>query len=395
MARALLCSLEDSRPLVIRDTPTQGLYWLACLARLFPRGMAWGLTWSTYQDDPRGCAPVNATTGETDFSFTETEGRFRFYFFDLVCGLESEVPTSPEDYPALAARWLAERPRRLSELFAFLARFELSQPSADLLTAAHLLELTENLSWAGLTGPRLAAMIEMVAGRSRPSARRPLLEALAQAVESGGAELAAADHLLLLKTLASEPAALSGSLGGVAQQIVLRVVAGPLLSRGEGAAEVLEAWRLIADAQPGRRGELGRLYLEASFWSPLPKLPQATLLLLWRLLWEAFQWKGQQEAWQQPQPQAILSALAGTSRDLASALAEALACLPEDAECLARTALGVASPAEAGRGLGRVLETKPAALASAVHSLLDGEGADELLLAEWRQRLGRAAEPAE
>ena len=395
MARALVGSLGDSRPLVIRDTPTQGLYWLACLGRLFPPAMAWKLTWSTYQDDPRGCAQVNATTGDTDFSFTETEGRFRFYLFDLVCGLESEVPASPEDYPALAARWLAERPRRLIEFFAFLDRFELSRPSAALLTAAHLLELTENPSWPGLTGPRLAAMITLVAGRSRPGARQPLLEALARAVEGSGADLAAADLLLLLKALASEPAALSGSLGGAAQRIVLRMVTGPLLSRGEGAAEILEAWRTLAEAQPGRRGELGRLFLEAPLWSSLRSLPQETLLLLWRLLWEAFEWQGQKAGWREPRSRALLSALSGTSRDLASALEEALAFLPEDAECLARTALEVASPAEAGRGLGRFLETKPASLASAVRSLLDREGADELLLAEWRQRLRDAADPAE
>lgn len=405
MSRALLASLEDSRPLVIRDTPTQGLYWLACLQRLLPHRMAWGLTWSTYQDDPRGCAQVNATVGETDFSFTEAEARFRFYLFDLLCGLESEVPSVAEDYPALAAGWLAQRPARLGQLFAFLERFDLPEPAGYLLTACHLLELSEGLEGSPLTGARLASMTELAAARALPAFRVPLLEVLAREVEAGCGELSARDHLQLLEALAAEPHALETPLGAASQRILVQMVAGPLLQRREGRAEILTAWRQLAEALGDRRRELAGSFLGAPFWKTLAGQPQATLQLLWQLTWESFQWSGRKAAWREPQSQALMTALAKASQDLAATTSEALECLPEDAEALARTTLLLAvaagsreSPSAAtgvGRGLGRVLGAKPASLASAVRRVLETEGADDLLLAEWRELREQAADPAE
>src|SRR5215208_5626643 len=120
MGRAVLLGRESSRALVVRDTPLNGLYWIACLQKLFPAPHAAVLSSSTYQDDPRGCMAINATTGDTDFTFDDAERRFRFFEFDLAAGVHSEIPDAADDYPVVAARWMATDPGRLARLYAFL-----------------------------------------------------------------------------------------------------------------------------------------------------------------------------------------------------------------------------------------------------------------------------------
>jgi hypothetical protein len=178
LGRALLLALETARPVVVRDTPNAGLYWSACLQKLLPPALAWPLSWSSYQDDSRTSAQVNATSGETDFVFTEAEARFRFYLFDGEDGLASELPAATDDYPAVAAGWLAHEPARLVAFFAFVERLQLPQPGVELEVACHLFQFTEDPAWPGLDGERLVAMLDLVDRRPADELRRELLTAL-------------------------------------------------------------------------------------------------------------------------------------------------------------------------------------------------------------------------
>ena len=170
MGHAVLLGRDSSRAVVIRDTPNRGLYWVACLQKLFPPEHARALSYSTYQDDPRGCANVNATTGETDFTFDESERRFRFYMFDLATGQHSELPPAEDGYPAVAARWLAEEHGTLAAFFEFMKLFDHRQPEPGLIAAVHLFELSRG-RLSAVNGERLAAMIAFASSHATPEGR--------------------------------------------------------------------------------------------------------------------------------------------------------------------------------------------------------------------------------
>lgn len=406
MTRALFLSLDDARPVVLRDNPTEALYRLACLQKVLPPELAWTISWSTYQDDPRGCAQVNATVGETDFSFSEAEGRFRFYLFDVLGGLESEVAGNAEDYPRLAAGWLADSPAKLDELFRFLTKFTGIRRANDLLAAAHLLELTGNPQWRGLSSQRLSAMIELVATRSLPAARKELLRTLVGAASIGCGELSPSDSLRLIELLLDTQGTDQAETFPAVERVFLAMLSETLLKRKQGLGEVLAAWRRLGTTPAALQRSLGAGLLGAPFWNSIGTQTEQVLQALWQVAWDSLTWSPKARPTEELPIRKLSEALIGSSSDLAATVAVALATMPVRADELASAAyqfqeLWTSSTGkghrgdqfEIGRGLGSALRSLPGDVARAIRLRLEVAQADALLFGEWRVLREQAADP--
>ncbi len=256
LTRALLASRTDSRPVVVRDRPIEALYWIACVLKLFPPRHARTLTLSTYQDDPRSCGDLNASSGETDFVWSEAEARYRFYLFDRHSGLASELAESSEDYAAITARWLAEQPARLERFHAFLGLFRHEGIDLGLASALDLFLLREDPRSLPRS-ERLARMVRFAAEHGSDPARLEILGSLEQAAVAVEAELEAGDLELLARNFA-EGAQLTGE--AKYRTAALRT-AGALLARltteAPSISEAVErVWQRVGELLPGADGEL-------------------------------------------------------------------------------------------------------------------------------------------
>lgn len=408
MGRALLLGRESSRALVLRDTPTNGLFWIAALQKLFPRRHAWALSYSTYQDDARGCADVNATTGETDFRFDESERRFRFYMFDLATGIHSEVPESADDYPAVAARWLAEDLQSLEDFETFLRFFGHDRPEPDFVAAVHLFELSRG-RLGSLAGARLAGMITFASRYANAEGKVALLEALGRAAAQPGALDRPEDGALLLSFL-SEGARATGraehrALVFEAWSALLR---DHVLARGAGLEIAEIAWTRIRSELSGHGAELSAHLLEQPVWSEprqwLAGRSTEVLSFLLRITRTSLREVGRQPAWTQPEIAAIAEAMLARDGDVTeqcmpllqaavgdaaalSSLARLAVSIREDGKPSERVQLGV------GRALGRALAAMPPEVALETRRSLEAQEEWRLLLGEWMALCERARDP--
>lgn len=408
MGRALLLGRESSRALVLRDTPTNGLFWIAALQKLFPRRHAWALSYSTYQDDARGCADVNATTGETDFRFDESERRFRFYMFDLATGVHSEVPESADDYPAVAARWLAEDPQSLEDFETFLHLFEHDRPEPDLVAAVHLFELSRG-RLGSLVGSKLAGMIAFASRYANAEGKVALLEVLGHAAAQPGALNRPADGALLLPFL-SEGARATGraehrALAFAAWSALLR---DSVLARGEGLEIAEAAWTRIRSELSGHGAELSAHLLAQPVWSEprqgLAGRSAEVLAFLLRITRTALREVGRQPVWTQPEIAAIAEAMLAGDGDVTETCMPLLQAAGEDAAALSSLAqLAVeiregGTPSEkvqlgVGRALGRTLAAVRPEVALETRRSLEAQEKWRLLLGEWMDLCERARDP--
>jgi len=201
MVRAVFQRSTDHRAIVIRAaTELDGVYWIACMQKAFPPACAATLSCSTYQFDPRSHMALNATLGETDFLFDESERRFQFYVFDMVGGQHSDVRESMLEYADTVAHWMATDPERVEGLHRFAACFEFSDIHEDLM---HLLRLYR---CAGADAPPLSsqevgAMLSFVSRRGRSDAIERVLPMLASVVRNLGDQNTADDWAAVIGVL--------------------------------------------------------------------------------------------------------------------------------------------------------------------------------------------------
>lgn len=409
MGRAVLLGRGDSRAVVIRDTPVNGLYWIACLQKLFPPQHAAALTSSTYQDDPRGCAAINATTGETDFTFDESERRFRFYEFDLTTGTHSDIPEAADDYPAIAARWMAEDPGRLQRFYEFLHQFDHRELETALISAVHLFELSQG-EGAAPGGEQLTRMIDFASRHATAEGRVRLLEVLGRAADLSGGLPRAEDYEPLIRFLC-DGARATGKLEhrGLAFRAWISLIRHHLLASGRGLATAEGTWgHLLRDLAP-HISELSALVLAEPAWndrndSRLPELSIEPLAFLLRVVWRCLELTDRLPVWEQEEFHALLTALGQNTAATASAQA-ALAAIPPEPEPLATVSRQLrdacvqvareARPTSAavGRGLGHVLTGLEAATAAAVRRHLEAAQEWDLLFGEWYGLLEAAPDP--
>lgn len=390
MGRALLLGLEDGRRLIVRDSPTDSLFWVAAIQKLFPPRHARSLSFSTYQDDPRGCAVINATTGDTDFRFDETERSYRFYVFDLATGNESEVPEDPDDYPAVAAEWLAEQPETLRELFGFFDLFDHSTPEPGLAAAIDLFRLARGD--AAPPPDRLAAAIGFAGRHATADGRRQLLERLGAVATTRFDR--PDDHQALLRFLA-EGARATGEeahrrLAFDAWNALIR----HHVVEGRGVEIAREGWTVLGQTFSDHRPELARWWLGTEPWQELERAPDVAAELLYPTILESLASIGAEPPWEQPAARRSLAALAAADRfELAlrpwAGRAEGLVVAVQivldsrlDAEGGRASESGRAVQQTVGRILGSLLSTRDAAAADA-RARLAAAGEHEVLYGEW------------
>jgi GTPase-associated protein 1, N-terminal domain type 2/GTPase-associated protein 1, middle domain len=411
MGRALLLGRGAARCLVVRDTATSGLYWIACLQKLFPPAHALGLSFSTYQDDPRGCAAINATTGETGFKFDDDERRYRFYMFDLQGDRHSEVGKSDEDYSAVASRWLATDPERLAGFHSFMDLFAHERPEPELIAAVHLFALSRG-ELTGVGGERLTAMIAFAERHSTPRGREAMLELFGRGAERDDLLAGDEDHELLLRYLAAGARATGRRAHReLAYRLWLRLLRRCLAAKGRGIAAVRAGWTAMAEELGEYRAEVAATFLAEPSWEPghsaLNELPAEALAFLLRTAWACLEWARRLPVAEQREVRLLVSALGGlrNERDPAATSAAALAAVPPTGEALAAAVDLLLEPSppsgaerqsderQAGRVLGRVLAAAPAACAADVRRRLQAGERWEVLFGEWLEIAERAADP--
>lgn len=136
MLEALLRGLPERRPVVVRASPLDLPRWIGCLQKLLPRGSAWNLVISTYEDDPQRSVAITGTSGQTYFDFgLAAASRLRIWGFDLKNEARCEVG-GIRRYAATAASWLCHRPDALERYFRWLESLPLAgddlEPSLEL-----------------------------------------------------------------------------------------------------------------------------------------------------------------------------------------------------------------------------------------------------------------------
>ncbi len=417
MGRAVLLGLEDSRALVIRDTPTHNAYWIASIQKLFPPHHAATLSYSSYQEDPRDCATINATTGETDFTFGDSERRYQFYMFDLVGHRNSEVP-EVSDYPAVAAHWLAKDPAELERFFEFMQRFKHRAVEPSLLSALHLFELFRRRD-RHLEGEELSAMIRFATRWTRTESRVDLAQTVAAAVERAGGLRRVADYEGVIRFLA-EGASVSGQPRHreLTFTVWLQLLDEQVIGRGCGLETAWICRQTLEDTLRAHAVEWARRLLDGSRVSRwrgrLSRLDPEILSFLLHLTWRGLDLIGRRPVWEQPEVEALVRALISGTEDQGRTALTVLEAVPAEAEVLAAmsrfTAAGAgdsrsdrssqkgtdtarATRITVGRALGRILVAIPPVVAAATRLQLDDVEGWDLLYGEWLEICETAKDP--
>jgi hypothetical protein len=203
MLCAVFCRAVDSRSLVIReDSDLAAANWVACIQKAFPAACHKILTCCTFQFDPRNCQAINATLGETDFLFDETERKYQFYVFDFVKGLHSDVSENGIEYARTVSGWMASNPRRLEQFHEFAALFDVVEIGSDLI---HLLRLSrlDKGEKICLAPPDIAAIVQFVAAHTRSDALERVLSATAELTGAIGGSATPEEWAIVLRYLAA------------------------------------------------------------------------------------------------------------------------------------------------------------------------------------------------
>jgi len=412
MGRAVLLSQDTSRPLVIRADALDGPYWIACVLKLFPPRYAWELSGSTYQDDPRGAAVINATVRGTDFSFSEAERCYQFYMFDPAAGIASDVPSDDPDYPAQAARWLAEEPEILEAFFGFLHRLEpFPFDAGELLAAADLFRASRGEE-AVLEGPRLAELLGFADGWATPEGRVAVVEELGRVLlRSTDAGHLAGDSGVLRFLARAADATGQPPHRRLAFRVWLRWLERSLAGGGSGLEALDRGWKDLLEILADYRKDLAVEFLDpdsfrrcATHFGALGPEPLAWLLGRVR---DSLAITDRGPFWKQPETRELVAALQ-SAEEIEPAAEAALRQASGDAEALAGLCLeilraGSSSSSEAdrkklevqvGRVLGKVLGGETAAVARKVRQHLEVSEKWSVLTGEWLFLLAEADDPA-
>lgn len=394
MGRAVLLGDESSRRVVIRASTLDGLFWIAAVQKLFPPRHAWRISFSTYQDDPRGCARVNATTGATDFRLDEADRKYRFYVFDLVEGVSSEVPEAEDDYPAVAARWLAACPERHEELVRFMELFGAGMPDSALTSVVDLFRFAHGEEFS-CSDRRFAEAVEVASEWTTGDGRRQLLDALAGAACRNGLG-GPSEYGILIRFL------VEGVAGGEQEgrrrvfDVWWSFARRSWSGSEEASARIEELWRAVEPVFADRSSEAVELLAAAvseSLAEGPPSIPVSTVLL--RISLSSLERMGESRPWSREAPRALLDALGR-----AGAPETALSAVRSDGEALVAVTYrlldtgldglggwdseaGREFQGTIGRALGNVLAHVPDSRASEVRAKLAADERWDVLFGEW------------
>ncbi|MEA2719924.1 MAG: hypothetical protein QOJ39_1788, partial [Candidatus Eremiobacteraeota bacterium] len=401
MVRAVFIGQASSRVLVVRDSPLNGAFWIACVQKAFPLRHALALTQSTYQFDTRDCAMLNATTTGTDFTFDETQRKFQFFMFDLIEDASSDVPDDNAEFASSIAGWMAEQPDVLAAFHAFMAQVEHDAIGPELLQFVRVFRIGRG-DIAGLSIADVVAALHVVAPYLSTAARKPLLEPLARATEWAAAEGAPEELLSLLNSLAESSAeAVAPAQGsGIAQTWLHCFQAIRARRRWNMLPALSESRDAIAKLSREADRDIARLVLSdiTSIGTSLAEMPlDADIALEW-LMGEVLRSAQCAGAATDSGPvQDVIAAARGRAARDEGGIAALLRAFGNDARGLAATCATLASGAAGlndpeayrradvtGRALRGILEDVPESVRVAVRRALDRSDTWAILFGEWQ-----------
>jgi hypothetical protein len=401
MIRAMLRSRDEGRPLLIRDAPENLLLWLGCLQKSLPARQCLSLSWSGYQDDPRGGYDAWATTGETVFALDANARLYRYYLFDFTAGQYSELQDSGDDYAAIVTSWMRDSFDALSRFHQLLDGCSFPEVSEGLLLPLRMMQFMQG----DIPPPDTAEFrqwTDFVARYATPAAKKLLAGLLASTTTTALPATVQGD-LLRLQIEISQA-------GGEQLQapLFVRWLAMLKVEAANPHAElsaVEDAWHLLArDFRPALPA-FSQRYLSDQLWNSLGQASPRLLLLLMRTLLDigmALPGTDISQAMNR-----LANAFAGGRYDPAS-LGESLA-----AACTANRNLMVVlaesmlqayyarTPSDTaqsmailfGRGMSRQFPS--GAEISQLRRSLEKAGCYDILLGEWHEMLASQPDPLE
>jgi hypothetical protein len=399
MIRAVFVGRTSGRALVVRDSPLNDAFWIACTQKAFPLRHALTLTQSTYQFDSRDCAALNATTSATDFTFGETERKFQFCMFDFIAGTHSEIPGEAADYAATIARWMAEQPELAAAFHAFMAGVAHDEIGPELPQLLSVFRMSRG-DKTGLALPAMVDALHVTARHVIPALRASLFEPLADAAVWSAAEGTPEQVLSLLSALAQGvEAATAGAERPPLARTWLRCFE---TVRTTGRWSVLpalsESRDAIAALAPDAERSISLTLLStsesAAIGAALATIPVESSIAIEWLIGEVLRSARSAGTPSTTGPvQAVVAAArerAGRDRNVAVAILRAFGTDPSGlaAACTALASGSVAAETaqrgeSAGRALFAVLRALPEAERTAVRRELDREDTWQILFGEW------------
>ena len=402
MARALLLGRDSSRPVVIRASGLDGLYWIAAVQKLFPCTQAWRTSFSTYQEGPRGCAQLNATTGATDFRLDEPDRKYRFYVFDLIESSSSDVPEAEDDYPAVAARWLAESPRRFAELRRFTERFDCETPATASTAVVDLFRLVDDDEFR-CSAQRFAEAVKVASERAPAGDRAELLDRLSEAAcERGSGDPVS---LGLLVRFLTQRAKETGEAGARrrAFDVWWSLVQSAHSPANSEAGQICAPWASLEEAFSGSPREIRELLVDALSRSLADREPPGPVALrLLQILLSCLRRSGEETPWNHPVSRTLLgivaqaegfeAALLPVRSEPAALVDVAYALLDRGLDGLGgwNTEDGLRFQETVGRALGAVLSKSSTETVRTVRRRLAADERWRVLFGEWLALLERA-----
>lgn len=401
---------ETEKPVVVRDTSLNGLFWMACIQKAFPGHLVADLTFSTYQFDPRRSLSINATCGVTEFLFNERERRQQFRQFDLLEAKHSDRLEASGDYAEIVARWMVEQPAVMPRLHEFTALFTIDRLDPALI---HPVTLFRAAMGADPT-PTARELMDAVQFAERfvtdeglPRVLNLLADLPSPSVQGLGME----DRLTILRFLGKgsartgdprhRQAACTAWTEAFDQQVFGREADhGAILAAKDDLEIALGEHRsLLAETMLADDHLL--IYREA-----LPDLAPATVQEIIGALASALRELSREPVWSQPEVAPFIRYLVFETTGEPSGLERSLRAVGDDAATISGICLDIARywdgsrdkeaaetrKVEAGRSLARVLRHAQPRTSAEVRKRLDTPGAWGLLLGEWLAMVDLAAD---
>ena len=413
MIRAVFLGPSANRMVVIRDNAINSFFWIAVILKAMPICHYSKLTFSTYQYSLYDCALINATTPDTDFTFSETERNFQFYMFDLISGLNSELPEAQNDFASNIVDWMAKDHRMISNFHDFLEYFNgFPLDEVVFLTAVELFKAYEGQENAKI-GSTISELLNFTREYGINEKRRQLIEIVSTILdrnietckpldcadafeftcniiysdsEAGEREIVFKNWILLLQSLSQSP-----DFSGI---------------------NIDHQYNALTDAFRNNQDELAAYSIDIEYLEFLmanaPKYNNITLTVIFKQLRSAFERVGRVPFWNQSEIPSIIKSVCEVSIESLSKVVAIMEGICTDAESLAGVAniiysFEMADPSYtelaesiyendviAGRALCCLLIKRDPNYAGKVRDILNSQANFPILMGEYRELIDKA-----
>jgi len=411
MIKAVFAREGSSRSLLLRARFFDGLYWIACIQKAFPRALAPYTSFSSYQFESRHCETINLSVGDTNFTFDDNEMKFQFFGFDLETGRQSEIPDLCAEYADTISDWMASGSDHLVAFHEFMRSFSYDRLDPALVQGLRLYELKTGLL-SSPSGEVLSAMVAFAGEHAAPHCRGEFLEIFSGSLADLRGVGSVEDYGLLVGFLA-EGARETGypSHRVAACEAWLQMFEDLVVARGADPGEVQDAKHRLVEQVAENRGELAEMFLVDERLRRLAvDLREKSDDVLSAILVEAMdslETLGAAASWRRRTCSGLLCGLVSAARDPEPLVARLFGVIEPNAEALVEACCLLADDmrgaakddqraSEAlillGQCLGSRLRPESGELVEMVRVQLDREALYPVLCGEWQQLLETAAD---